>query len=152
MITRYRVLQTRNPENGIWETSGAVFERTFGTPKVAVIPVAGAGDVKVNWREWDDIARREREYGFFEPSLEEYDKVFADHADRYRLSEEVYTIEGDSYKEIRAQLYQRYVLDPAHEREEAERLVLTYEVPAKRPLAPARAIRETKGDEPCLSD
>lgn len=147
MITRYRVLQTRNPENGIWETSGAVFERTFGTPNVAVIPVAGAGDVKVNWWEWDDIARREREYGFFEPSLEEYDKVFADHADRYRLSEEVYTIEGGSYKDIRAKLYQRYVLDPMREREEAERPVLTYEVPAERPLAPARAIRETKGDD-----
>lgn len=147
MITRYRVLQTRNSESGTWETSGAVFERTFGTPKVAVIPVAGAGDVKVNWREWDDIARREREYGFFEPSLEEYHRVFADHADRYRLSEEVYTIEGDSYKEIRAKLYRRYVLDPMREREEAERPVLTYEVPAERPLAPARAIRETKGDD-----
>ena len=139
-------MQPRNPESGVWETSGAVFERTFGTPESAVIPVAGAGDVKVNWREWDDIASREREYGFFEPSLEEYDKVFADHADRYRLSKEVYTIEGDSYKEIRAKLYQRYVLDPMCEWEEAERPVLTYEVPVERPLAPARAIRETEGD------
>jgi len=111
-----------------------------------VIRVAGAGDVKFNWREWDDIARREREYGFFEPSLEDYDKVFADHADRYRLSEEIHIIEGDSYKEIRAKLYQRYVLDPMREWEEAERPVLTYEVPAERPLAPARAIRETEGD------
>jgi len=110
-----------------------------------VIPVAGAGDVKVNWREWDDIARREREYGFFEPSLEEYHKVFADHADRYRLSEEIYTIEGDSYKEIRARLYQRYVLDPM--REQAEHPVLTYEVPVEKPLAATRAIRETKGDD-----
>ncbi|GEM_PF-773364 len=152
MITRYRVLQTRNLESGVWETSGAVYERTFGTPELAVIPVAGAGDVKVNWQEWDDIARREREYGFFEPTLEEYDKVFIDHADRYRLSEEIYTIEGDSYKEIRAKLYQHYVLDPMHEREEAEHPVLIYEVPAESSLAAARAIRETKGDEPCPSN
>jgi hypothetical protein len=79
--------------------------------------------------------------------LEEYHKVFADHADRYRLSEEIYTIEGDSYKEIRARLYQCYVLDPMHEREEAEHPVLTYEVPAEGSLAAARAIRETKGDD-----
>ncbi len=63
-----------------------------------------------------------------------------------QLSEEVYTIEGDSYKEIRARLYQRYVLDPMHEREEAEYPALTYEVP-ERPFAAARAIRETKGDD-----
>ncbi len=136
------MLQTRNPENGVWETSGAVFERTFGTPKVAVIPVAGAGDVKVNWREWDDIARREREYGFFEPSLEEYDKVFADHADRYRLSPEIYTIEGDSYKEIRERLYQQYVLAPMQAKEKAqpegERLALSYEISTDKPLTVMR--------------
>ena len=101
--------------------------------------------MKVNWREWRDIAAREREFGAMGPPLEEYDKVFADHADRYRLSEEIYTIEGDSYKEIRAKLYQRYVLDPM--REQAEHPVLTYEVPAESSLAAARAIRETKGDD-----
>jgi len=101
----------------------------------------------VNWRDWNAIDKKADDYGMFGPPLEEYHKVFADHADRYRLSEEVYTIEGDSYKEIRAKLYQRYVLDPAHKREEAEHPVLTYEAPAERPLAPARAIHETKGDD-----
>ena len=146
VLSRYRILQTRDKQGG-WTDAGAVYERTYHDSPLVAVPVAGAGDVKVNWREWRDIAAREREFGAVGPPLEEYDKVFADHADRYRLSEEVYTIEGDSYKEIRAQLYQRYVLDPMHEREEAERPVLTYEVPAERPLAPARAIRETKGDD-----
>ena len=150
MISRYRILKMKDPHAGEWIDSGAVFERTFNSSNLYAIPVAGAGDVKVNWKDWDDFKRREREHGIFGPPLEEYDKVFADHADRYRLSEEVYIIEGDSYKEIRAQLYQCYVLDPMREREEAERPVLTYEVP-ERPLAPARAIRETKGDEPCPS-
>ena len=145
-LSRYRILQTKN-ELGRWTDAGAVYERTFHDSPLVAVPVAGAGDVKVHWREWRDIAAREREFGAVGPPLEEYDKVFADHADRYRLSEEVYTIEGDSYKEIRAKLYQRYVLDPMHEREEAEHPVLTYEVPAQRPLAPARAIRETKGDD-----
>jgi len=150
VLSRYRILQTKN-ELGRWMDAGAVYERTYHDSPLVAVPVAGAGDVKVNWREWDDFAAREREFGAVEPPLEEYDKVFADHADRYCLSEEIYTIEGNSYKEIRARLYQRYVLDPAHEREEAERRVLTYEVPAERLLAAARAIRETKGDEPCLS-
>ena len=127
--------------------AGAVYERTYHDSPLVAVPVAGAGDVKVNWREWGDIAAREREFGAVGSSLEEYDKVFADHADRYRLSEEVYTIEGSSYKEIRAKLYQRYVLDPAREREEAERPVAAYEVPTERSLAPARAIRETKGSD-----
>jgi len=148
VLSRYRVLQTKN-EQGRWTDAGAVYERTFHDSPLVAVPVAGAGDVKVNWREWDGFAAREREFGAVGPPLEEYDKVFADHADRYRLSEELYTIEGDSYKEIRARLYQRYVLDPMHE--QAEHPVLTYEVPAERPLAAARAIRETKGDEPCPS-
>jgi hypothetical protein len=150
VLSRYRILQTKD-EQGKWTDAGAVYERTYHDSPLVAVPVAGAGDVKVNWREWNDIARREREYGFFEPSLEEYDKVFADHADRYRLSDEIYTIEGDSYKEIRAKLYQRYVLDPMHEREEVERSILSYEVP-ERALAGVRAIRETRGDEPCPSD
>jgi hypothetical protein len=145
VLSRYRILQTKN-RLGKWMDAGAVYERTYHDSPLVAVPVAGAGDVKVNWREWNDIARREREYGFFEPSLEEYDKVFADHADRYRLSEEVYTIEGDSFKEIRAQLYQRYVLDPAHEREEVEHSILSYEVP-ERALAGVRTIRETKDDD-----
>jgi hypothetical protein len=146
VLSRYRILQTKN-ELGRWMDAGAVYERTYYDSPLVAVPIAGAGDVKVNWREWNDIAAREREFGAVGPPLEEYDKVFADHADRYRLSEEVYTIEGDSYKEIRAQLYQRYVLDPMREREEAEHPVLTYEVPAEKPFAAARAIRETKGDD-----
>jgi hypothetical protein len=146
VLSRYRILQTKN-ELGRWMDAGAVYERTYHDSPLVAVPVAGAGDVKVNWREWDDITAREREFGAVGPPLEEYDKVFADHADRYRLSEEIYTIEGDSYKEIRAQLYQRYVLDPMHEREETEHPVLTYEVSPERPLATARAIRETKGDD-----
>jgi hypothetical protein len=147
MISRYRILRMKDPFTGGWVDSGAVFERIFDSPNLYAIPVAGAGDVKVNWRDWDDFNRREREHGIFGPPLEEYHKVFADHADRYRLSEEIYTIEGDSYKEIRARLYQRYVLDPMREREEAEHPVLTYEVPAESSFAAARAIRETKGDD-----
>lgn len=147
MISRYRILRMKDPFTGEWVDSGAVFERIFDSPNLYTIPVAGAGDVKVNWRDWDDFNRREREHGIFGPSLEDYHKVFADHADRYRLSEEIYTIEGDSYKEIRAKLYQRYVLDPIREREQAEHPVLTYEVPAESSLAAARAIRETKGDD-----
>lgn len=146
MISRYRILKMREPHTGEWVDSGAVFERTFDSSNLYAIPVAGAGDVKANWKDWDDFNRREREYGIFGPPLEEYDKVFADHADRYCLSEEIYTIEGNSYKEIRAKLYQRHVLDPMREREEAEHPDLTYEVPAEKPLASVRAIRETKGD------
>jgi len=144
VFSRYRILRTKN-EQGRWTDAGAVYERTYHDSPLVAVPVAGAGDVKVNWREWRDIAAREREFGAMGPPLEEYDKVFADHADRYRLSEEIYTIEGDSYKEIRAKLYQRYVLDPM--REQAEHPVLTYEVPAESSLAAARAIRETKGDD-----
>jgi len=146
VLSRYRILRTKN-EQGRWTDTGAVYERTYHDSPLVAVPVAGAGDVKVNWREWRDIAAREREFGAVGPPLEEYDKVFADHADRYRLSEEIYTIEGDSYHEIRAQLYQRYVLDPMHEQEEAEHPVLTYEVPAEKPLAAARAIREKGGDD-----
>lgn len=147
MISRYRILKMRDPHSEEWVDSGAVFERTFESSNLYAIPVAGAGDVKVNWRDWDDFNRREREYGIFGPPLEEYHKVFVDHADQYRLSEEIYTIEGDSYKEIRAKLYQRYVLEPMRKREEGEHPVLTYEVPAEKPLAAARVVRETKGDD-----
>ena len=151
MLTRYRIITRRSTQTNSWEPLGAVYERELDGGNVYAFPVIGPGEEKVNWRDWNAIDKRGKSFGMFGPPLEEYDKVFADHADRYRLSEEIYTIEGDSYKEIRARLYQRYVLDPAHEREEAERRVLTYEVPTERPLAAARAIRETKGDEPCPS-
>jgi len=107
--SRYRVLRFRN-EEGRWVNAGAVYERSYpGTPLFGV-PVVGAGDVKVNWRDWRDIAAREREHDFFDLRLENYDTVFRDHADCYRLSDEIYTIEGESYKDIRERLYQRYVL------------------------------------------
>ena len=147
MLTQYRIITRKNTQTNLWEILGVVYEREFNSGNVYAFPVIGPGEEKVNWRDWNAIDRRSKSFGIFGPPLEEYGKVFADHADRYRLSEEVYTIEGDSYKEIRAKLYQRYVLDPMHEREEAERLVLTYEVPAERALAAARAIRETKGDD-----
>jgi len=110
VIARYRILYTLDPDHRVWQAAGAVFERTFGGPKMAAVPVAGAGDVKVNWRDWQDIAEREREHDFFELRLENYDVVFRDHADRYRLSDEIYDMEGESYKDIRQRLYQRYVL------------------------------------------
>ena len=145
MISRFRVLEMKNPHTGEWEESGAVYERTFDSPDLYAIPVAGAGDVKVNWRDWEDFKKREREYGLFGPPLEEYAKVFVDHADRYRLSTEVYTVEGDTYKEIRDRLYQRYVLDPMRAREERQRIeALTYESPADRPLAKVRVVKESK--------
>ena len=133
MLTRYRIITRKNVQANSWEPLGVVYERELDSGNVYAFPVIGPGEEKVNWRDWDAIDKKADEYGIFGPPLEEYDKVFADHADRYRLSEEVYTIEGDSYKEIRAQLYQRYVLDPMHEREEAERPVLTYEVPERPP-------------------
>jgi hypothetical protein len=146
MLTRYRIITKKDDQTNSWEAPGFVYERELDSGSVYAFPVIGAGDRKVYWRDWDAIDKKADEYGIFGPPLEEYDKVFADHADRYRLSEEIYTIEGDSYKEIRAKLYQRYVLDPMREREEAEPTALTYEVPAEKPLASVRAIRETKGD------
>jgi hypothetical protein len=147
MLTRYRIITKKDDQTNSWEALGFVYERELDSGNVYAFPVIGVGDQKVYWRDWNAIDKKADEYGIFGPPLEDYHEVFADHADRYRLSEEIYTIEGDSYKEIRARLYQRYVLDPMHEREEAERPVLTYEVPAERPLAAARAIRETKGDD-----
>jgi hypothetical protein len=147
VLTQYRIITRKNPQTNSWQPLGFVYERELDSGNVYAFPVIGPGEEKVNWRDWKAIDKKADDYGIFGPPLEEYHKVFADHADRYRLSEEIHTIEGDSYKEIRAQLYQRYVLDPMHEREEAERPVLTYEVPAERPLAGARAIRETKGDD-----
>ncbi len=147
MLTRYKIITKKDDQTNSWEALGFVYERELDSGNVYAFPVIGVGDQKVYWRDWKAIDKKADEYGIFGPPLEEYGKVFADHADRYRLSEEVYTIEGDSYKEIRAKLYQRYVLDPMREQEAAEHPVLTYEVPAKRPLAAARAIRETKGDD-----
>ena len=147
MLTRYRIITRKDDQTNSWEALGFVYERELDSGNVYAFPVIGVGDQKVYWRDWEAIDKKADEYGIFGPPLEEYHKVFADHADRYCLSDDVYTIEGNSYKEIRAKLYQRYVLDPMREREEAEHPVLTYEVPAERPLAPARAIRETKGDD-----
>jgi len=122
MIARYRILYTREPDHRLWQITGAVYERSFGGPEMAAVPVVSSGDVKVNWRDWRDIAAREREHDFFDLRLENYDLVFRDHADRYRLSDKVYTIEGESYKDIRQRLYQRYVL--GLDRESA---IVTYE-------------------------
>ena len=145
MLTRYRIITRKSTQTNSWEPLGFVYDRELDDGKVYAFPVIGPGEEKVNWRDWNAIDKQGRSFGMFGPPLEEYDKVFADHADRYRLSEEIYTIEGDSYKEIRVKLYQRYVLDPM--REQAEHPILTYEVPAEKPLAAARAIREKKGDD-----
>ena len=147
MLTKYRIITRKNTKTNLWEPLGFVYERELDSGDVYAFPVIGPGEEKVNWRDWKAIDKKADDYGIFGPPLEEYHKVFADHADRYRLSEEIYTIEGDSYKEIRAKLYQRYVLDPIREWEEAEYPVLTYEVPSESSLAAARAIRETKGDD-----
>jgi hypothetical protein len=145
VLTRYRIITRKNPQTNSWEPLGVIYERELDSSNVYAFPVIGPGEEKVNWRDWDAIDKQGKSFGIFGPPLEEYDKVFADHADRYRPSEEIYTIEGDSYKEIRAKLYQRYVLDSM--REQAEHPVLTYEVPVEKPLAAARAIRERKGDD-----
>jgi len=147
MLTRYRIITRKNDQTNSWEPLGVVYERELDSGNTYAFPVIGPGEEKVNWRDWKAIDKKADEYGIFGPALEEYDEVFADHADRYRLSEEIYTVEGDSYKEIRAKLYQRYVLDPMREREETEHPVLTYKVPAERSPALARTIRETKGDD-----
>jgi hypothetical protein len=142
VLTRYRILQKNS--RGRWLPIGAVYDRLFDSGNVYAMPIAGPDEDKVNWRDWQAIDRKAKEFGIFGPPLEEYHKVFAGHADRYCLSDQIYTIEGESYREIRAKLYERYVLGRPWAEEGLEQPAVTYPVPADRPFAETHVVRERK--------
>jgi len=145
ITTRYRILQIKN-EQGEWQDRGAAYETRFHDSPLVVVPILSPAHTKVHWREWNDIVARERELGAMGPPLEEYDQLFVAHSDQYRLSRRIYTIEGQSYKEISKQLYERYVLS-SRQTESTSRQAsqaLTYE-PV---LAEGRTLRESDADKP----
>ncbi len=109
MQTRYRVIEERKGRARRWQPIGAVYERAHGGG-IHAFPMIGAGDQHANWRVWKAIGECIDSYGRWGPSLEDYHLVFQGYADRYRLSDEIYTVEGESYNDIRERLYQRYVL------------------------------------------
>jgi len=141
--TRYRIIQKKD-ERGRWRALGAVYERMFDNGNVYAMPIAGPDEDKINWRDWQAIDRKTKEFGVFGPPLEEYHKIFVDHADRYRLSRQIHTTKGESYREIRERLYQRYVLGRPWAEEGVEQPTVTYPVPADKPLAGAHVVRERK--------
>lgn len=104
MIVKYRIMQSRWEEDNSWETWGIIYENHGEILRdYPILYSMMLSDPKEIKRHFDKTIR-ERQL-----SIENAEEAFGDYADRYRLSPEIYTAEGDSFNDIIANLEERYL-------------------------------------------
>ena len=104
MMVKYRILQSKWPDGKKWRTRGIMYENHGSILKAyPILYSMMLSDPKEIKRHFDKNIR-ERQL-----SIENAEEAFGDYADRYRLSPEVYTAEGDSFNDIVADLEERYL-------------------------------------------
>ena len=135
MIVRYRVVEDWLADEGIWFPWGVFYENRSGnfadyTLSIRAIP----DDDRRKGRYFD---RRIRE---LRPSIEEAEIILGEYADRYRVLSEIRVVEGTSYHEIRARLWD--IIFEEMERPRMEHLV-EYAVPE-----PAYVMLRERPEEP----
>jgi len=104
VIVKYRIMQSRWEEDNSWETWGIMYEN-YGKilrdyPILYSMMLSDPKEIK---RHFDQNIRERK------LSIESAEEAFGDYADRYRLSPEIYTAEGDSFDDIVADLKERYL-------------------------------------------
>jgi len=104
VIVKYRIMQSRWEEDNSWETWGIIYENHGEILRdYPILYSMMLSDPKEIKRHFDKTIR-ERQL-----SIENAEEAFGDYADRYRLSPEIYTAEGDSFNDIIANLEERYL-------------------------------------------
>lgn len=104
MIVKYRIMQSKWEEDNSWETWGIMYENHGNILKAyPILYSMMLSDPKEIKRHFDQNIR-ERQL-----SIENAEEAFGDYADRYRLSPEICTAEGDSFNDIVADLEERYL-------------------------------------------
>lgn len=104
MIVKYRILQSKWPDGKKWRTRGIMYENHGSILKAyPILYSMMLSDPKEIKRHFDQNIR-ERQL-----SIENAEEAFGDYADRYRLSSEIYTAEGDSFNDIVAGLEEKYL-------------------------------------------
>lgn len=104
MMVKYRILQSKWPDGKKWRTRGIIYENHGSILKAyPILYSMMLSDPKEIKRHFDQNIRERR------LSIENAEEAFGDYADRYRLSPEVYTAEGDSFNDIVADLEERYL-------------------------------------------
>jgi len=119
MRVYYRVLLSKPwwaSEKDGWEIGGVV----CGTSFLDSYPIMGIKGLEVERHVWNYIERRAAE---LEVSLENAEEAFGRYADRYKILPEIHEIEGESFGQIVAELFERYVAAPAGLELEAMRQV-----------------------------
>ncbi len=103
MIIKYRILQSKWPDEK-WRIRGVMYENQGGILRdYPILYSMMLNDPKEIKRHFDQNIR-ERQL-----SIENAEEAFGDYADRYRLSSEIYTAEGDSFNDIVAGLEEKYL-------------------------------------------
>ncbi len=104
MIVKYRIMQSRWKEGNSWEPWGIIYENHGEILRdYPILYSMMPSDPKEIKRHFDQNIR-ERQL-----SIENAEEAFGEYADRYRLSPETYTAEGDSFNDIVADLEERYL-------------------------------------------
>ena len=104
MMVKYRILQSKWPDEKKWRIRGIMYENHGSILKAyPILYSMMLSDPKEIKRHFDQNIR-ERQL-----SIENAEEAFGDYADRYRLSPEICTAEGDSFNDIVADLEERYL-------------------------------------------
>jgi hypothetical protein len=104
VIVKYRIMRSRWEEDSSWETWGIMYENHGKILRdYPILYSMMLSDPKEIKRHFDQNIR-ERQL-----SIENAEEAFGDYADRYRLSPEIHTAEGDSFNDIVADLEERYL-------------------------------------------
>jgi len=103
MMVKYRILQSKWPDER-WKIRGIVYENHGKILRdYPILYSMMLSDPKEIKRHFDQNIR-ERQL-----SIENAEEALGDYADRYRLSPEIDTAEGDSFDDIVADLEERYL-------------------------------------------
>jgi hypothetical protein len=103
MIVKYRILQSKWPDEK-WRIRGIMYENHGRILRdYPILYSMMLSDPKEIKRHFDQNIR-ERQL-----SIENAEEAFGDYADRYRLSPEIYTAEGNSFEGIVADLEEKHL-------------------------------------------
>ena len=120
MIVRYRIVEKYLDDSGRWMPWGTFYEDCSDGLKQTLLLRSIPDDDRERGRHWSQRAEE------LCPGIEDAQMILGTYADRFRVLPDIRTVEGASYKEIRARLWE--VIFEEMEKRRAERRV-EYAVP-----------------------
>lgn len=100
MIVKYRLVEKWLADTGVWFPWGMFYENSSGMfPERTLLTRAIPDDDRRKARYFGQRIER------FRPTVAEADVVLGEYTGRYRVLPEIRTVEGTSYREIRARLW-----------------------------------------------